>query len=314
MKCLIAGGAGFIGSHITERFVRAGDEVTVLDGLLPRTGGRRENLAGLLSDIRFLDMPVEQAPDLAGRVGESDLLVDCMGWTCHRLALQDPLYDMQLNIGSHLALINAIARGSGKKVITLGSRGQYGNPRVERITEETPSNPQDIQGSHKQAEESNWQVFSRVKGFAGISLRFGNCFGPRQPVEGEDIGLIGTFIRDLLQGREIELFGTGRLRPVIYAGDVAEAVHLCAQSSFQGFQMFNLAGVDVVLEELLELLIREIGQGAYKLREFPPEIKSIDVGNAAFSGDRLETFLGRVPLTPLEAGIKETIGYFRGVL
>jgi UDP-glucose 4-epimerase len=314
MKCLIAGGAGFIGSHITEQFVRTGYEVTVIDGLLPRTGGRRENLAGLLSDIRFLDVPVEQAPKLAGLVAENDLLVDCMGWTCHRLALQDPLYDMQLNIGSHLALINAIARGSGKKVISLGSRGQYGNPKAERITEETPSNPQDIQGSHKQAAESDWQVFSRIKGLDVISLRFGNCFGPRQPLEGEDIGLIGTFIRDLLQGREIELFGTGRLRPVIYAGDVAETVYLCAKSSFQDFQIFNLAGADVVLEELLELLIREIGQGTYKLREFPSEVKSIDVGNAAFSGDRLEKFLGCAPRTPLEAGIKQTVEYFRGLL
>jgi UDP-glucose 4-epimerase len=314
MKCLIAGGAGFIGSHITARFVQAGHEVTVIDGLFPRTGGRRENLAGLLSRIRFLDAPVEQVPDLAGLVEESELLVDCMGWTCHRLALQDPLYDMQLNVGSHLALINAIARGSGKKVISLGSRTQYGNPKVDRITEETPSNPQDIQGSHKQAAESNWQIFSRIKGFAVISLRFGNCFGPRQPVAGEDIGLIGVFIRDLLQRREIELFGTGRRRPVIYAPDVAEAVYMCAQSPFQGFQIFNLAGADVVLEELLERLIREVGGGSYKLREFPPEVKSIDVGNAAFSGQRLEAFLGHLPLTSLEAGIKETVGYFRKAL
>jgi len=313
MKCLIAGGAGFIGSHITARFARAGHAVTVIDGLLPRTAGRRENLTGA-AGIRFFGAPVEQVKNLAELVAENDLLVDCMGWTCHRLALQDPLYDMQLNIGSHLVLINALAHGSGKKVISLGSRVQYGNPKVETITEETPSVPQDVQGTHKQAAESNWQVYSRIKGFDVISLRFGNCFGPRQPTAGEDIGLIGLFIRDLLQGREIELFGAGRRRPVIYVADVAEAVYLCAQASFHGFHMFNLAGADVVLEDLLELLIREIGQGAYKLREFPPEVKSIDVGNAIFSGQRLETFLGRVPLTSLEAGIKETVGYFRKTL
>jgi UDP-glucose 4-epimerase len=313
MKCLIAGGAGFIGSHITARFARAGHTVTVVDGLLPRTAGRRENLAGE-DDIRFFDAPVEQVENLAELVAENDLLVDCMGWTCHRLALQDPLYDMQLNIGSHLALINAIAHSSGKKVISLGSRTQYGNPKVETITEETPSVPQDVQGAHKQAAESNWQVYSRIKGFDIISLRFGNCFGPRQPAGGGDIGLIGSFIRDLLQGREIELFGAGRRRPVIYAPDVAEAVYMCAQSSFQGFQLFNLAGTDVVLEELLKLLIREIGGGSYKLREFPPEVKSIDVGNAAFSGQRLEAFLGHLPLTSLEAGIKETVDYFRKAL
>jgi UDP-glucose 4-epimerase len=314
MNCLIAGGAGFIGSHIAARFVQAGHEVTVVDGLLARTGGRRENLAGLLPGIQFFDMPVERLSNLEGLIAENELLVDCMGWTCHRLALQDPLYDMQLNIGSHLALINAIAHGSGKKVISLGARGQYGNPKVERITEATLSKPLDIQSSHKQAAESNWEVFSRIKGFAVISLRFGNCFGPRQPVAGEDIGLIGLWIRDLLQGREIELFGSGRRRPVIYAEDVAEAVYLCAQSSFQGFQMFNLAGTDVVLEELLELLIREVGQGSYKLREFPAEIKSIDGGNAAFSGERLEAFLGGTPRTSLEAGIITTIEYFRKTL
>ena len=314
MKCLIAGGAGFIGSHIAARFVQAGHEVTVVDGLLARTGGCRENLAGLLPGIQFFDVPVERVSNLAGLVAESDLLVDCMGWSCHRLALQDPLYDMQLNIGSHLALINAVAPGSGKRVILLGSRGQYGNPKVERITEATPSNPQDVQASHKQAAESDWHVFSRIKGLAVISLRLGNCFGPRQPVRGEDIGLVGGFIRDLLQGRQVELFGTGRRRPVIYAGDVAEAVYRCAQASFHGFQMFNLAGTDVILEELLELLICEVGQGSYHLRELPAEVKAIDVGNAAFSGERLEAFLGGVPLTSLEAGIKRTVDYFRRAL
>ena len=311
MKCLVAGGAGFLGSHIAERFVQAGHEVTVVDGLLARTGGCRENLADLLPRIQVFDMPIEQVPDRARLVAESDLLVDCLGWTCHRLALHDPLYDMRLNIGSHLALINAIPQGWVKKVIWLGSRGQYGNPKVERITEATPSAPQDIQAAHKQAAESDWQVFSRTKGFAVISLRLGNCFGPRQPVWGEDIGLIGGFIRDLLQGRPIELFGTGRRRPVIYAADVAEGVLSCAQASFHGFQMFNLAGADVILEELLQLLIREIGQGSYRLQEFPAEVKAIDVGNAAFSGDRLEAFLGSVPRTPLEAGIKWTVEYFR---
>jgi UDP-glucose 4-epimerase len=311
MKCLIAGGAGFIGSHIAARFVESGHGVTVVDGLLARTGGRRENLAGLLPRIRFFDTPVEQLPNLGELIAESDLLVDCMGWTCHLFALRDPLYDMQLNVGSHVALINAIPEGWAQTVISLGSRGQYGHPKVARITEATPSNPQDIQSSHKQAAEWNWQVFSKIRGFNVLSLRLANCFGPRQPARGEDIGLIGGFIRDLLQGREVELFGNGRMRPVIYAGDVAEAVLLSAQVKFQGFQFFNLVGEDVMLERLLELLIREVGQGTYHVREFPAEIKYIDVGNAAFSAERLEAFLGGLPRTPLEDCLKLTVEYFR---
>ncbi len=311
MNCLIAGGAGFIGSHIAERFVRAGDQVTVIDGLLPRTGGRRENLEALLPEIRLIDSPIEQVQDLLGLVAQNDLIVDCMGWTCHRLAIRDPLYDMQLNVGSHLSLINAIASGSRKKIISLGSRGQYGNPNVEVITEEVPSDPQDVQGTHKQAAESNWRIFSKIKALNVVSLRFGNCFGPRQPVAGDDIGLIGLFIRDLLKGAEIELFGSGRRRPVIFAPDIAEAVFLCAKSSFHGFEMFNLAGEDVILEDLLDRLIREIRQGSYKFKEFPAEVKSIDVGNATFCGAHFETRFGRMQKTSVETGIKKTVDYFR---
>jgi len=314
MNCLIAGGAGFIGSAIAARFVQAGHDITVVDGLLPRTGGRRENLAGLLPRIRFFDSPVERLPNLRQLIAESDLVVDCMGWTCHLLALEDPLYDMQLNVGSHLALIKAIPDDWAKAVIFLGSRGQYGNPKVERITEATPSNPQDIQSSHKQAAETNWQVFSRIRGFAVLSLRLANCFGPRQPMRGEDIGLIGGFIRDLLQGRDIELFGTGRTRPVIFVEDVAEAVLLCAQARLQGFQFFNLTGQDITLEQLADLLISEVGQGGCQLREFPAEIRSIDVGNAAFSGERLAAFTGARPVAPLGDCIKRTVEYFRTAL
>jgi len=287
--------------------------VTVLDGLCERTGGCRQNLAGL-SGVNFIDREVECIPNLTELVMDTDLLIDCMGWTCHRLALEDPIYDLRLNVASHLALIHAIPSGSGKRIIYLGSRGQYGNPRTESITEDTYSIPQDIQGSHKQAAETNWQVFSRLKRFHFLSLRFGNCFGPRQPVQGKDIGLIGSFVRDLLQGREIELFGRGRRRPVVYAADVAEAVYRCAQTGFADAQTFNLAGADVALEDLVDLLIKQIGHGVCRLREFPPEVRSIDVGNAVFSGDRLNRFLGGLPLTPLETGLRATIEYFQKAL
>jgi UDP-glucose 4-epimerase len=315
MKCLVAGGAGFIGSHIAEKFVRSGHEVVVLDGLLPRTGGRLENISSLASSIRLIDRPIEQIQDLPALVATTDVIVDCMGWTCHRLALADPLYDLALNVSSHIPLLQAIGNGSGKFFIFLGSRGQYGSPNVARVNEDTPAIPEDVQGIHKLAAESLVRVMAKLKDFNAISLRFGNCFGPRQPVSGEDIGLVGTFVRDVLQGRTVELYGKNRIRPIIYIEDVAAAVLKCAQMRpVDGFQVFNLAGHDIILEKLLACLIRTAAQGSYTMRDFPTHIKKIDIGNAEFDGEKLRTRLGGLPITPVEAALVPTLAYFREAL
>jgi nucleoside-diphosphate-sugar epimerase len=315
MKCLVAGGAGFVGSHVVEKLVCSGHSVVVLDGLMPRTGGRWENLASVMDSVQFIDQPVEKFPALPSLVAEVDVIIDCMGWTCHRLALADPLYDMALNINSHIPLLNAIEAGSSKYFIYLGSRGQYGNPRVTHITEETPTVPEDVQGINKLAAESFVRVMSKLKKIPALSLRFGNCFGPRQPVSGDDIGLVGSFLRDVLQGRVVELYGKNRTRPVIYAEDVAAAVLQCAElRPAAGFEAFNLAGHDVVLEELLACLIRTAAQGSYAMRDFPEEIKKIDVGNAEFCGDKLRARLGGLRITPLETSLANTVAYFRKAL
>ena len=315
MNCLVAGGAGFIGSHVVEKFVQAGHTVTVLDGLLPRTGGRRENLASVTDKIRFIDQPIEKVSDLPALIAEMDVIVDCMGWTCHRLALADPLYDVALNVSSHLPLLQAIEEGSGKLFIYLGSRGHYGNPKVTRINEETAMVPEDVQGVNKLAAESLVRVMAKLKKISALSLRFGNCFGPRQPVLGDDIGLVGSFLRDVLQGRVVELYGKNRTRPVIYAEDVATAVLQCAeQRPATGFEAFNLAGHDVPLEELLACLIRTAAQGSYTMRDFPEEIKKIDIGNAEFCGDKLRARLGHMQVTSLETSLANTVAYFRKAL
>lgn len=315
MKCLVAGGAGFVGSHVVEQLVRAGHPVVVLDGLLPRTGGRRENLASVANSIRFIDQPVEKVSALPSLLTEMDVIIDCMGWTCHRLALADPLYDVALNVSSHLPLLQAIKEGSGQRFIYLGSRGQYGNPKVTRINEETPMVPEDVQGVDKLTAESLVRVMAKLKKIPALSLRFGNCFGPRQPVAGDDIGLVGSFLRDLLQGRVVELYGKNRTRPVIYAEDVAAAVVRCAElHPAAGLEAFNLAGHDVALEELLACLIRTAGQGSYTMRDFPEEIKKIDVGNAEFCGDKLRARLGGLHVTGLETSLAHTVEYFRKAL
>ena len=112
-----------------------------------------------------------------------------MGWTSHNAALQDPAYDLSLNIGAHLSLLKAL-KATPRSAIYLGSRAQYGRPNVVEITEETPMIPEDVQGLHKVAAEGHFRIASKF-GLPAVSLRFPNCFGERMPSQGDDIGLIG---------------------------------------------------------------------------------------------------------------------------
>jgi UDP-glucose 4-epimerase len=306
MNILVAGGAGFIGSQIVDAFLANNDRVIVVDGLLPETGGSPANLP----DNPNLEVHFSRVEDLAvlsDLVLQSDLVVDAMGWTRHLLALERPSYDLSLNVSSHLGLIAAFPPEGGPRVIYLGSRGQYGNPSVAVIDESIPCVPQDIQGVHKQAGESHWRIASKLRHFPVASLRFGNTFGPRQPTIGRDIGLVGQFIRDLSNGNEIELFGEGRIRPLIYAPDLARAIIKIAPKPWEGFQSFNVSGWDVPLEALVGRLCKIMGHGSWRVAPFPEHVRMIDVGNAAFDGSYFDEQFGGFERSNFEMAICNTL-------
>lgn len=308
---LVLGGAGFVGSNVSERFVERGYRVVVVDGLLEGTGGRRENLARIAGEIELVDAAVESVSILGELVASSDVIVDGLAWTSHLDALRDPLRDLRLNAASHLAVISQLRARRGAKVIFLGSRSQYGNPDAAVITEETPMIPTDIQGIHKVAAESYYRVYSRLDGFHVASLRFPNCFGEHQRLEGADIGLVGLFIRSLVEGREVEVFGEGRTRPLVYARDIAEMVVRLAEAPLEGFQAFNAAGTEVELEELVRLLVERVGGGSYRLRPIPDEIRAIDPGAARVDESRLRDLIGPLPATDLRDALAITVEYFK---
>jgi UDP-glucose 4-epimerase len=306
---LIAGGAGFVGSHIAKRFWRAGYSVTVIDGLLEHTGGKEQNIDPILNEIQFLKMDIRESHTLADLIRGSQVIVDCMAWSRHRSAIQNPLYDLRLNLETHLYLLQYLH--PDQKIIYLGSRSQYGTPDVNVIVEDTPMIPVDIQGTHKIAAESYFRVYSRLRGLNVISLRFPNCFGVNQPLDGEDVGLVGGFIRDLLRRRLVEVYGTQRKRSLVYAPDLAEVVLFLSQSQLIGFSAYNLAGTEIYIKSLVEKLIELIGYGAYQLREIPIDISSIDVGNASFNNGKLRAVIGEIPITNLQIALQTTIDYFK---
>ncbi len=310
-KILILGGSGFIGSNLAKRFVDEGYEVSVIDGLLNKTGGRKENLEPIISNITFINSRIEDVDKLDKIVEQSDFIIDCMAWTAHKSAISNPKFDLRLNVESHLALIDALKRNPNKRIILLGTRAQYGNPPVDEINEETPMIPEDIQGIHKLTSESYFRVYSKIMGLNVVCLRLPNCFGENQITQGDDIGLIGGFIRDILDDKCIEVFDGSRKRYLLYVEDLAEIILKLSQKRFEGFSAFNVGGVEVGIEELVKTIIKILGRGSYEKKSIPFEIKSIDTGSAKFNDFKLKSFIGETHLRDFEQSLKKTIRYFQ---
>ena len=310
-RAVVLGGAGFIGSNIAQILVAEGYQVTVIDGLLNRTQGKRSNINGLLDIVTFIDTPVELTIDLADILRNVDLVIDAMGWTCHLEAIKDPVYDCQLNLQSHIYAIQSIRLARPKLVIYLGSRHQYGRVSDDVITESTCCNPVDVQGIHKLAAERHYQLLAGNEQLNIISLRFGNTFGLNQPVNGHDIGLIGTFITALLSDEPIIVYDGIRRRNCIYASDIANVILRLVDKNLTGFCLFNVSGNELNLTELAQKLIEVTGKGVLEIQPMPKEIAAIEVGSAEFSGLRLERLIGQDFKMSLIPALEKTLAYFR---
>jgi UDP-glucose 4-epimerase len=308
---LVLGGAGFIGSNIAEKLSSDDFNVTVIDGLLPSTGGDRSNISSFVKNIVFIESRIENVSNLDSIVLQSDVIIDSMAWTSHVSAIKKPEYDLELNCLSHLHLIKLLRGKKNKKIIYLGSRGQYGNPHVGSIDENTDMIPVDIQGIHKLTCESYYRVYAKIFGFDVISLRIPNCFGKKQPIKGEDIGLVGSFIVDAIHNEEIEIYGQNRKRNLIYVDDLVEVIIGLLLCSLPGFNAFNISGYDLPIHVLAQSIVDITGTGKVVLKEMPKEIINIDVGNAHYDSSKLKILIPTQKVSDLEIALKETINYFK---
>lgn len=309
-RILVCGGAGFIGSHLVDTLVGLGSKVTVIDPCFAETGANLGNLELSKPCIELMALPIQKVKNLEFELKRFDLVIDSMGLTKHHLGLDNPQLDLACNYQCHLALIEALSR-QPVPTIYLGSRAQYG--KLEGVvSEDSPQNPLDPQGVHKAAAEAMFRIYSQRNGWPCRSLRIGNCFGPRQVVMGNDVGLVAGFVRSILAGQIVELYGDNtRQRNILYVNDLVEQIiRVGAIMTGSGFQAVNVIGQAVRLTELLDMLIQLTGRGGYRISSFPESVAQIDPGYAHISQDKLKLLLGDVFYTPLQFSLEETLKYF----
>src|SRR5262245_6599228 len=284
-KVLITGGLGFIGSNLARELLLLGADVLLVDSLIPDYGGNLFNIDGIESRVRVNIADVRDANGMQYLVKGQDVLFTLAGQVSHIDSMTDPMTDLEINCKSQLAILEACRKvNPSVRIVYASTRQIYGKPKYLPADEEHPVRPTDVNGINKASGEMYHRIYGEVYGLRTASLRLTNTYGPRQLLKHNRQGFAGWFIRKVVLGAEILLFGDGKQkRDFNYVDDVVEAFLIAASSSSSEDspgEVFNLGATPPAsLREFVELLYEVAGtKPNYRLVPFPEERRRIDVG------------------------------------
>jgi UDP-glucose 4-epimerase len=308
---LVTGGAGFIGSHVCDRLLAAGERVAAVDDL---STGTRANLAlartqGRAFAFRRADIRTADLVALFERE-RPEVLIHLAAQSGVRPSLSDPVLDAEINVVGLLRVLEAAAATGVRKVIYAASGGTlYGRPRSLPATEaqRNGARPETPYGISKRVAEDYLRFYRRHRGLDSTILALANVYGPRQDPLGE-AGVVGIFGREMLEGTRPTIFGTGeQTRDYVFIDDVANAF-LAAVDRAPG-QILNIAsGAETSVLRIFQLLAAEIGYGGEPA--FSPSLGD-DLQRIALDPSRAGRDLFWKPTVGLPDGIRATVAWLR---
>jgi nucleoside-diphosphate-sugar epimerase len=316
-KVLITGGLGFIGSRLARRLVALEADVHLVDSLIPEYGGNRFNIAGLEESLHVNVSDVRDEHSLRPLIQGQDILFNLAGQTSHLDSMQNPQTDLDINCKAQLSILESCRRHNpGLRIVFASTRQLYGRPRYLPVDERHPLSPVDVNGINKLAGESFHLLYHQVYGIRACSLRLTNTIGPGMRVKDARQTFLGIWIRLLLEGKPIEVWGGEQVRDFTYIDDAVEAFLLAATSDQAVGQIYNLGGREKIrLDELARLLIESNGgRGTFSVKPFPAERKSIDIGDYYADFGKIQQELGWEPKVPLAEALARTLDYYRSHL
>lgn len=311
---MITGGLGFLGSNMAIRLVGLGAQVVLADSMVPGLGGNFFNIEGVRQKVRVELSDVRDGQAMQSLVRGMDLLFNFAGQISHVDSMAAPDCDLDINAKGQLMILEACRKYNPDiKIIFSSTRQVYGKPKYLPVDERHPLEPTDINGINKLAAEQYHALYRNVYGLRTICLRMTNTYGPRLLIKHARQGFIGWFIRQVIDGGNIEVFGDGKqLRDLNYVDDAIDAFLLCACDDSLNGQVFNLGNSPAIsLAGIADLLAAVNGSGNYRLVPFPDERKKIDIGDYHSSYLKLHEAAGWQPRVSYEEGFRETLNYYK---
>src|SRR6187401_1293331 len=256
-KYLVTGGAGFIGSHLSEEIVRRGHSVRVADSLIT---GKRSNLDHIPS-VEFRE------GDLANE-GFARSVVQGCDYVLHEAAIpsvprsvQDPISSNRANVDATLNVLVAARDAGVKRVVFAGSSSAYGNTPTLPKREDMPNNPLSPYALQKVVGEQYLQMFTRLYGLETVSIRYFNVFGPRQDPTSPYSGVISVFATALIENRPPTIYGDGeQTRDFTYVANVVDGVLRACEAKGASGEIINVATAGrISLNQLFEEMRKLVG-------------------------------------------------------
>jgi UDP-glucose 4-epimerase len=315
-KVLITGGVGFIGSNLAEQLLLLGADVTLLDSLIPDYGGNLFNIEPFRERLHVNISDVRDTYSMRHLVQGKDYLFNLAGQTSHLDSMLNPMPDLEINCHAQLSTLEACRVCNPKiKIVFASTRQIYGRPERLPVSETHPLNPVDVNGINKMAGEKYHLLYSQVHGVKAAALRLTNTIGPRMRIKDARQTFVGVWIRRLLEGKPIEVWGGEQLRDFTDVEDAVQAFLLAATEPKTAGEVYNLGGSEVIdLVSLAKLLVEVHGGGSYTIREFPAEQHAIDIGNYYSDFSKIRSQLGWEPRRSLRGTIERTLAFYRDSL
>lgn len=308
-KVVVTGGAGFIGSHIVDRLLNEGLEVTVIDNLLT---GRLENVSHhegrkdfhlIRGDIRDLDV-------IGNAVKEADAIFHEAALVSVTRSVENPTLTNGINVAGTLTLLKSSMDSDVKRFIYASSSSVYGEAKTLPKHEELACQPISPYAVSKLAAENYVKVFHQVYGLETVGLRYFNVYGPRQTY-GPYSGVITIFINRLLTGQQPIIYGDGeQTRDFTNVQDVVEANMLALVKKKAAGHVFNIAtGVVTSVNELARMLLDITGRRGLEPAYVNPRPGDIKHSYADIS--KANEILGYRPKIALREGLVKLVNQYR---
>ena len=311
---LVTGGLGFIGSALARRLVELGAKVTLVDSLIPEYGGNLFNIHDIRDRVTVDLTDVRDAAAMSSLIKKRQFLFNLAGQTSHLDSMTDPMTDLNINAAAQLHILEACRlHNRDLKIVFASTRQVYGRPEYLPVDEKHPIEPVDVNGINKLAGEWYHLLYNDVYQIRACALRLTNTYGPGMRVKDARQTFLGIWIRRLIEGKPIQIFGDGKQRRDFnFVTDVVEALLRAAASREADGQLFNLGHHEQIsLRELASMLVEINGSGNYELVPFPDDRKAIDIGDYYADFRKIDEVLGWSPQVTLENGLKQTLEFYR---
>jgi UDP-glucose 4-epimerase len=313
-KVLITGGLGFIGSNLARNLVDQGAEVTLVDSLFPMYGGNKYNIKDIQDDVTVEICDIRDVSVMESLLQGKDYLFNLAGQTSHMDSMSDPVTDLEINAAAQLTILEVCRKVCPDiKIVFASTRQLYGKPDYLPVDEKHPVRPVDVNGINKLAGEWYHLLYNNVYGIRACALRLTNTYGPGMRVMDARQTFLGIWLRLLIEGKPIMVFGDGeQLRDFNYVDDCVDALLLAGSNDVANGKVYNLGSTEVIsLKSLADKLVSLGHEGTYDLIPFPEDRKAIDIGDYYSDFSLISKELGWQPEIMLQEGLMRTLSFYK---